>query len=120
MVSTCPLLPLRLNHKCSNFQKSQTFQSVPHASTQSQFCSLISRGKTKPSKKPKPWINPYLRGSWKDLLQSSTSNAHSPDVWKVIRGLNGTSDTNSPNGTLSHNDCTITDTKSKANILINH
>ena len=33
MVSNGPLLPTWLNHEGSIFQKSQTFQSVPHAST---------------------------------------------------------------------------------------
>ena len=32
MVSTGPLLPTRLSHECSNFQKSQTFQSASYAS----------------------------------------------------------------------------------------
>ena len=58
--------------------------------------------------------------SWKDLLHSSKSNADGPDVWKVIQGLNGTPDTNSPNEAMSHNGRTITDTSSKANIFINH
>ena len=118
-------------------------------------------GKTKPSKKPKPWINPHFRAkfhnrnhlcftihlgytiyhrqewidacreanvainkakanNWKDFLPSSMSNADSPDVWKVIRGLNGTPDTNSSNEAKSHNGWTITNTKYKANIFINY
>ena len=48
------------------------------------------------------------------------SNADSPNVWKVIRGLSGTLDTNPPNVAMSQNSCTITNTKSKANIFINH
>ena len=39
---------------------------------------------------------------------------------KVIHGLNGTPDANSPNEAMSHNGRTITDIKSKANIFINH
>ena len=113
-------------------------------------------GRTKPSNKPKPWINPQVRAkirnrnrlhrtihqnrqewidacqegnvaineakanSWKDPLHSSMSNADDPDAWKVIQGLNGTSNTNSPNEVLSHNGRIITDTKSKANIFVNH
>ena len=48
------------------------------------------------------------------------SNAHGPDVWKVIWGLNGTPDTNLPNEAMSHNGRTINDTKFRANIFINH
>ena len=39
---------------------------------------------------------------------------------KVIQGLNGTPDANSPNEAMSHNGRTITDIKSKANVFINH
>ena len=39
---------------------------------------------------------------------------------KVIQGLNGTPDANSPNKAMSHNDRTITDINSKADVFINH
>ena len=48
------------------------------------------------------------------------SNADSPVVWKVIRGLNGTPDTNLLYEVMSHDGRTITNIKSKANIFINH
>ena len=48
------------------------------------------------------------------------SNSDKPKMWKVIQGLNGTPDANSPNKAMSHNGQTITDIKSKANIFINH
>ena len=48
------------------------------------------------------------------------SNSDGPDMWKVIEGLNGTPDANSPNEAMSHNGRKITDTKSKANVFINH
>ena len=48
------------------------------------------------------------------------SNSDGPNIWKVIQGLNGTPDANSPNEAMSHNGRTITNTKSKANISINH
>ena len=48
------------------------------------------------------------------------SNAHNPGAWKIIRGLNSTPDSNSPNEAMSHYGRTITDTKSKANTFINH
>ena len=41
-------------------------------------------------------------------------------MWKVIQGLNGTPDANSPNEAMSHNGRTITDIKSKTNVFINH
>ena len=41
-------------------------------------------------------------------------------MWKVIRGLSGTPDVNSLNEVMSHNGWTITDIKSKANVVINH
>ena len=47
------------------------------------------------------------------------SNSDGPNMWKVIQGLNGTPDANSPNEAMSHNGRTITDIKSKANIFIN-
>ena len=48
------------------------------------------------------------------------SKSDGPNMWKVIQGLNGTPDANSPNEAMSHNGRTITDTKSKANVFINH
>ena len=47
------------------------------------------------------------------------SNSDGPNMWKVTQGLNGTHDANSPNEAMSHDDRTITDTKSKANVFIN-
>ena len=113
-------------------------------------------GKSKGSKRSKPWMTPHVRGkirtrnhlcrmihqnrqewidacceateainevkleSWKDLLQDAMSNSDGPNIWKVIQGLNGTTDANSPNEAMSHNSRTITDIKSKANVFINH
>ena len=113
-------------------------------------------GKSKPSRRSKPWISPHVRAkicnrnrlrqtihqnrqesidacheateaineakteSWKNLLQDVMSNSDGPSMWKVIQGLNGTPDANSPNEAMSHNGRTITDTKSKANVFINH
>ena len=113
-------------------------------------------GKSKLSKKSKPWMTPHVRAkirtrnrlrrtihqnrqewidvcreateainqaeteSWKDLLQGAMSNSDGPNMWKIIQGLNGTPDANSPNEAMCHNGRTITDIKSKANIFINH
>lgn len=42
-------------------------------------------------------INEAKNNSWKKLLQNSMSDVNCSDMWKVIQGLNGTTDTNSPN-----------------------
>ena len=48
------------------------------------------------------------------------SNSDGPNMWKFIQGLKGTPNANSPNEAMSNNGCTITNIKSKANILRNH
>ena len=65
-------------------------------------------------------INEAKTESWKNLLQDAMSNSDDSNMWKVIQGLNGTPDANSPNEAMSHNGRTITDIKSKANVFINH
>ena len=65
-------------------------------------------------------INEAKTESWKTLLQDAMSNSDGPNMWKVIQGLNGTPDANSPNEAMSDNGRTITDIKSKANAFINH
>ena len=65
-------------------------------------------------------INEAKTERWKNLLQDAMSNSDGPNMWRVIQGLNGTPDANSPNEAMSHNGRTITDTKSKANVFINH
>ena len=42
------------------------------------------------------------------------SNTGSPNMWKVIQGLNGIPDANSPNEAMSHNGGTITGIKSRS------
>ena len=61
-----------------------------------------------------------LKQSWMNLLQDSMSNSDGPNMWKIIQGLNGTPDANSPNEAMSHKGRTNTDTKSEANVFINH
>ena len=65
-------------------------------------------------------INETRTESWKNLRQDAMSNSDGPNMWKVIQGLNGTPDANSPNEAMSHNSRTITDIKSKVNVFINH
>ena len=48
------------------------------------------------------------------------SNSDDPNMWKVIQGLNGTLDANSPNEAVSHNGRTITDIRSKTDVFINY
>ena len=40
--------------------------------------------------------------SWRNLLQDAMPNSDGPIMWKVIQGLNGTPDANSPNEAMSH------------------
>ena len=47
-------------------------------------------------------------------------NSNRSNMWKVIQGLNSTLDVNSSNKAMSHNGSTITNTKTKANIFLNH
>ena len=42
------------------------------------------------------------------------------NLWNVIQGLNGTQGANSPNEAISHSSCTITNIKTKVNVLVNH
>ena len=46
-------------------------------------------------------INKAKTESWKDLLQSTMSNSDRPNMWKIVQGLNGTPDANSPNEVMS-------------------
>ena len=62
-------------------------------------------------------INEAKTESWKNLLQDAMYNSDGHNMWKVIQGLSGTPDANSPKEAMSHNGRTITDTKSKANVL---
>ena len=156
MVLTGPVLSMKLNHECSNFQKSQTSPSICQASTAFSYVQpYIMLAKPNPARnqglgsthtywqryatvtasavlsiRTGKWIkacweankaiNKAKVNNWKDLLQSSMSNVDSPDVWNVIPSLNGIIDTNQPNEAMFHNGLIITNTKSKANIFINH
>lgn len=48
------------------------------------------------------------------------SNTSGNDVWKVIKGLNGTPDAKCPSEAMPHNVRRITDAKGKANAFVNH
>ena len=129
MALTGPLLPTRLNHECSNFQKSITFLSISHNSATSSnlqphfmlaepnqvikwnLGSIHMSKQRTPLELPPPYyrsklarmdlclsanitINKTKANSWRDLLHSAMSNTDGWDVWKVIRGLSSTPDTN--------------------------
>ena len=91
--------------------------------TRNRLCRTIHQNRQE-------WIDAYREATeaineaksegWKDLLQDAMSNSDGPNVWKVIQGLNGTPDANSPNEAMSHNGRTITDLKPRSNIFINH
>ena len=72
-------------------------KSLPSAIHQNrQECIDVCREANKAINEAKP-------ESWKNLLEDAMSNSDGPSMWKVIQGLNGTPDTNSPNEAMSHN-----------------
>ena len=64
-------------------------------------------------------INKAKTGSWKRLLPYAVMNSDGPNMWKVIQGLNGTPDANSPNEAMPCKGWTIANIRPKANIFIN-
>ena len=65
-------------------------------------------------------INEAKTDSWKEVLEGVMTSTNNRDMWKVIKGLNGTPEANSPNEAMSHHGRVITDAKAKANIFVNH
>ena len=65
-------------------------------------------------------INEAKTDSWKEVLESAMTNTNNRDMQKVIEGLNGTPEPNSPNEAMSQHGRVITDAKAKANIFVNH
>ena len=47
------------------------------------------------------------------------TNTNNRNMWKVIKGLNGTPEPNSPNEAMSQHGRVISDAKVKANIFVN-
>ena len=59
--------------------------------------------------------------SWKEVVEEAVSgDGDERKVWKFIRSLNGTPDTNSPNEVLIHNGRRITSNRKKADLFIGH
>ena len=65
-------------------------------------------------------INNSKEESWKDLLESAIEEVDDSRMWKIIKSLNGSPATNSPNEAMSHNGKTITSNKRKADIFSQH
>ena len=60
--------------------------------------------------------------SWKDLLQGAAigEDGGEQKLWKIIKSLNGTPDTNSPNEAIINKGKVVTAPKKKANLFANH
>ena len=65
-------------------------------------------------------VNKTKTESWKGFLQNAMSNSDGQNMWKVMQGVNSTPGANSPDKAMTQNGCTITNSKSKANVFINH
>jgi ribonuclease HI len=58
--------------------------------------------------------------SWKDLLQETISSVDEAQMWRLVKSLNGSPDSNAPNEAMRHHGKLITSGKRKANIFVNH
>ena len=65
-------------------------------------------------------INEAKTDAWRKVLQDSTNSQDDSKMWKVIKNLNGTPETNSPNEAMLHNGRLITCNKKKADIFAGH
>ena len=57
---------------------------------------------------------------WKDFLEDVITEENQTQLWKTIKNLNGSPDTNSPSEAMQHNGRTITTNKAKANRFMQH
>ena len=58
--------------------------------------------------------------SWKDLLDDTINSADEAQMWRLIKSLNGSPDTNSPNEAMRHRGKVITNNKRKSDIFAQH
>ena len=65
-------------------------------------------------------INNAKEDSWRDLLEDTMEEANDSKLWGVIKSLNGTPETNSPNEAMKHKGKTITSSEKKAEIFAKH
>ena len=65
-------------------------------------------------------INEAKTNAWRKVLEDSTQLHDDGKMWKVIKSLNGTPDTNSPNEAMHYKGQLITSNKRKADIFVGH
>ena len=58
--------------------------------------------------------------AWKDVLEDTINSPDEGKMWRLIKNLNGSPDTNSPNEAMSYNGRLITSSSRKADIFTNH
>ena len=58
--------------------------------------------------------------SWREFLDDATASTDEGKIWKVVRTLNGSPETNSPNEAMIHNGKSIESPVAKANIFVEH
>ena len=58
--------------------------------------------------------------SWKEFLADTMDSSNEAQMWNVVRSLNGTPQSNSPNETMVSKGRRITSSKGKANAFIDH
>ena len=57
---------------------------------------------------------------WIELLADVVTDADDAKLWKIVRSLNGSPETNSPNQAMIHNKKVITSDKKKADVFMSH
>ena len=65
-------------------------------------------------------INNAKEESWRDLLEDTLSEGNDNKLWGIIKSLNGTPETNSPNEAMRHKGRTITSNQKKAEVFAKH
>ena len=65
-------------------------------------------------------INTAKEESWRNLLEDTVMEADDNKIWRLIRSLNGTPETNSPNEAMKHKGKTMTSNQKKIEIFAKH
>ena len=65
-------------------------------------------------------INAAKEENWRVLLEDTITETDDNKMWRLIKSLNGTPKTNSPNEAMKHNGKTITANEKKAEIFAKH
>ena len=58
--------------------------------------------------------------AWRNVLEDASNSQDDAKMWRTIRSLNGSPDSNSPNEAMVHGDRLITSNKRKADIFVGH